>query len=68
VVDAPPNYARFETVGGHGATISLHLVDAAINSGTVVYFDHSSAGELDEHIVELQKKGVRFIKEPTNES
>jgi len=68
VVDAPPRYARFETVDGKGATLSLHVVDETKPSGTIIYFDHPSAKALDDHFTDLQKKGVTFIKDPTNES
>lgn len=67
VVDAPPRYARFETQGGEGATISLHLVSDSKRSDAIVYFDHPSAKALDEHVEFLIKKDISFIKRPTDE-
>lgn len=68
IVEAPPRYARFESADGSGATLSLHAVTAPVGSGTVIYFDHSSAEALDAHVAELKAQGLVFETEPTDES
>lgn len=68
IVEAPPRYARFESADGSGATLSLHAVTAPVGSGTVIYFDHSSADALDAHVAELKAQGLVFETEPTDES
>jgi len=68
IVEAPPRYARFESADGSGATLSLHAVTAPVGSGTVIYFDHSSADALDAHVAELKARGLVFETEPTDES
>lgn len=67
IVDAPPRYARFESAGGEGATLSLHAVEAAADSATVIYFDHASAQELDRHVAELQRQGLSFRSLPADQ-
>ncbi|MEQ3650948.1 VOC family protein [Hyphomonas sp.] len=68
IVEAPPRYARFESADGSGATLSLHTVSASVGSGTVIYFDHPSAGALDAHVEDLKAQGLVFDSEPADES
>lgn len=68
IVEAPPRYARFESADGSGATLSLHAVTAPVGSGTVIYFDHSSADALDAQVEDLKAQGLVFETEPTDES
>lgn len=68
IVEAPPRYARFESADGSGATLSIHAVTAPVGSGTVIYFDHSSADALDAHVEDLKAQGLVFETEPTDES
>ncbi len=67
IVDSPPNYARFETPSGEGATFSLHTVDRTASTDVVIYFDFSSAVELDNKVDALQKQGFEFTLLPTNQ-
>ena len=67
IVDAPPRYARFESADGSGATLSLHTVEDAVPAGTVIYFDHHSQTELDQHVRDLQAQGMTFSSEPQDQ-
>ncbi len=65
IVAAPPRYARFET-SPDGGTLSIH-VDILLRVGTtVIYFDHASANELDDHVKELQEAGM-LVSDPVDE-
>lgn len=67
IVSVPSRYARFEMPDGGGATLSIHQVEQACETGAIVYFDHPSAAELDRHVEELKAKGLVFQKEPEDE-
>lgn len=68
IVDAPPNYARFECADGAGATLSLHKTAAPAQTGVVIYFDHASAEALGAHVAALKADGLDFKSEPKDES
>lgn len=67
IVDSPPRYARFESADGSGATLSLHTVETVANAGTLIYFDHESAADLDQHVAELKDQGFEFESLPTDQ-
>ena len=63
IVDAP-HYARFKSTVGN-ATFSVHAVEALAEAPrTIVYFECAA---LDQQVVELQAKGLRFAQEPRDE-
>ena len=62
IVDAPPRYARFETMGG--ATFSLHGTKQPAGDN-VIYFE---CADLDERCAVLQADGVIFTHLPQDES
>lgn len=65
IVEALPNYARFECPDGV-STFSIHLVDkVATGNGIVVYFE---CDQLEEKVKTLQLKGITFDLEPTDQS
>ena len=64
IVKTLPKYARFECPEG-GSTFSVHLVKKAVPpSQTVVYFE---CADLDLKVSMLEKAGVRFVSQPTDE-
>ena len=64
IVEDLPKYARFECPDG-GATFSIHLADQLPQgAGIVVYFECEN---LDERFAALQRQGVRFETEPTDQ-
>jgi len=64
IVDARPRYVRFELPEGD-ATFSLHVVDEMPKGdGIAIYFQNEN---LDEVVVELQKKGFVFDLLPTDQ-
>ena len=64
IVDARPRYVRFELPEGD-ATFSLHAVDEMPKGdGIAIYFQNEN---LDEVVVELQKKGFVFDLLPTDQ-
>jgi predicted enzyme related to lactoylglutathione lyase len=64
IVDSPPDYARFECPDGD-ATLSLHLVDAAIaGPGVIVYFE---CNDLDRTYARLSARGLVFEAAPTDQ-
>ncbi|MEQ8691447.1 MAG: VOC family protein [Pseudomonadales bacterium] len=67
IVDAPPRYARFESADGSGATLSLHTVENAAPAETVVYFDHDSQTDLDQHVQDLRAQGMTFSSDPQDQ-
>jgi len=67
IVDAPPRYARFETADGGGTTLSLHAVAGPPAVHIVIYFDHESAEELDQHVRQLERDGLRFDSLPQDQ-
>jgi hydroxymethylpyrimidine/phosphomethylpyrimidine kinase len=56
IVDSAPDYARFEAPGG--ATLSIH------RGGGGTYFE---CDDLDAEVARLQKAGVTFDSEPTDQ-
>jgi hydroxymethylpyrimidine/phosphomethylpyrimidine kinase len=56
IVDSAPDYARFEAPGG--LTLSIH------RGGTGTYFE---CDDLDAEVARLQKAGVTFDSEPTDQ-
>jgi catechol 2,3-dioxygenase-like lactoylglutathione lyase family enzyme len=63
IVDSPPRYARFETAAG--TTFSIHNTESnVVPSEIMVYFE---VDDVDAIVVELQKKGVIFELEPTDQ-
>lgn len=68
IVDAPPRYARFESQGGEGATLSLHSVDKNIAQNTVVYFDHANEEALASQVDKLIASGLVPRQKITDES
>ncbi|SED12162.1 Glyoxalase-like domain-containing protein [Tenacibaculum sp. MAR_2009_124] len=64
IVDASPNYVRFELPSGE-STLSLHLVNELPDeSNIVVYFENEN---LDEEVKNLQDKGIEFTLLPTDQ-
>lgn len=64
IVDARPDYARFECPDGYG-TLSVQRVDkVARGHGVVVYFE---CDDLDERVRALELAGVSFISGPRDE-
>lgn len=63
IVDAPPRYARFETLGGE--TLSIHSVDAVTAPTTVIYFELE---ELDQAVARLKGAGLTFFSNPEDKS
>lgn len=59
-----PHYARFECPTGN-ASFSLALTENPSDGGTVIYFEHE---KLDEWVAELEKKGMCFDHQPTDQS
>lgn len=68
IVDSPPRYARFESLSGDGATLSLHSVDKNIAQNTVVYFDHASEEALASQVHTLTARGLVLRQKITDES
>lgn len=65
IVEALPNYARFECVDG-GSTFSIHMVkDLPSGDGIFVYFE---CEDLDEHVAKLMLKGIVFDESPNDKS
>jgi predicted enzyme related to lactoylglutathione lyase len=64
IVDAKPNYVRFEVPDGD-ATFSIHKVDELPTGNRItIYFEDDN---LDELVAELQQKGVEFAQLPTDQ-
>ena len=64
IVDAKPNYVRFEVQDGD-ATFSIHKVDKiSKGEGVVIYFEDNN---LDELVLELQEKGIVFTQLPIDQ-
>ena len=65
IVDAAPNYARFECPDGE-STFSLHHSNASrnLNHGAVVYFECT---DLDFTVQQLQSRGINFDHMPKNQ-
>lgn len=64
IVDARPDYARFECPDGDG-TLSIERVDeVARGHGVVVYFE---CDDLDERVRALEVAGITFASGPRDE-
>ncbi len=63
IVESPPDYARFESVGG--ATLSIHRIDDGEAGSTTVYLESEN---LDSDVDRLARVGLKFehgpIKQP----
>ena len=65
IVDAIPNYARFECPDGD-ATFSIHKVkELAKGTGVTIYFEEEN---LDDWVLKLQTKGLEFDSLPEDKS
>ncbi|GAA4269869.1 VOC family protein [Hyunsoonleella aestuarii] len=65
IVDAIPNYVRFQCPSGN-STFSIHHVDAILeNSGISIYFENE---HLDKLVDELMQKGIVFTELPEDKS
>jgi hydroxymethylpyrimidine/phosphomethylpyrimidine kinase len=62
IVDAPPDYARFECADG--ATFSVHRTGHPAGRGTVAYFE---CEDLDGEVARLRAAGVAFLSGPRDE-
>lgn len=61
IVDASPNYVRFECPDGH-STFSIHLVESLPKGdGITIYFEDDNLNEVVEN---LQQKGLEFTLLP----
>ncbi len=61
IVDAQPNYVRFECPDGN-ATFSIHKVEnLSKETKTNIYFENDN---LDVLVDQLQEKGIIFTSEP----
>ncbi len=67
IVDSPPQYARFESADGSGATLSLHAVENVPHNEIVIYFDHKSPEALDRHVEQLIAQGLEFQSAPIDQ-
>lgn len=63
IVDAPPDYARFECP--NGATFSVHRSVHPASRTTVVYFE---CDDLDERVRALEANSLSFQQAPRDES
>jgi len=65
IVDALPRYVRFECPDG-SSTFSIHKVDElSTGQGITIYFENDS---LDETVLQLKEKGVKFTSDPEDKS
>ena len=64
IVDSVPRYARFECSNGN-STLSVERVDEIpAGPGVVIYFEDEN---LDVTVEQLQKVGLKFDSEPTDQ-
>lgn len=64
IVESIPHYARFECPNG-SSTFSIHQTNELPNgAGVSVYFECTN---LDEQVEKMQRQGIVFDKEPTDE-
>jgi catechol 2,3-dioxygenase-like lactoylglutathione lyase family enzyme len=63
IVDTP-HYARFECPEG-ASTFSLSLTADEYRNGAIIYFEHEN---LDEWVIKLVAKGMRFETMPVDQS
>ena len=62
IVDSPPRYARFETLGG--TTLSVHLAESADAIGdAVIYFE---VPNVDLAVRRLKAAGLEFETDPAD--
>lgn len=65
IVDAMPNYARFECPEGN-STFSIHRVDKLPDGeGIYVYFE---CKDLDERVALFKQQGIVFTQDPTDQN
>ena len=65
IVDALPRYVRFECPDGN-STFSIHKVEALpTGNGIAIYFEDDN---LDELVLQLQKKGIIFTSNPEDKT
>ncbi|OMH31671.1 VOC family protein [Motiliproteus sp. MSK22-1] len=57
------HYARFECPEGE-STFSLYLETEEFKNSSVIYFEHE---QLDDWVMELKSKGIKFEQEPTDQ-
>lgn len=62
IVDAPPDYARFECP--NGATFSVHRGPHPVSRGIIVYFE---CEDLDARVAALEAAGLLFEQRPRDE-
>ncbi|NNK86677.1 MAG: VOC family protein, partial [Flavobacteriaceae bacterium] len=61
IVDARPNYVRFECPDGD-STFSIHKVETYVKpEGLNIYFEQE---ELDRTVKDLKAKGLSFLSDP----
>jgi len=65
IVDSIPRYARFECPDGNSTFSIHHQEELPRGKGITIYFECEN---LDEHVNDLKKKGVKFDLEPTDQS
>ena len=63
IVDTP-HYARFECIEG-SSTFSVSLDERGLENPAVIYFEHEN---LDELVVALKSRGIKFDQDPTDMS
>ena len=63
IVASYPKYARFVSPEG-GATLSLHLDEAAVPSGASVHFE---VDDVDQAIADLRDAGIDIEREPEDQ-
>lgn len=65
IVDARPKYVRFECPDGD-STFSIHTVNQVPDeNGISIYFEEEN---LDNYVLQLQKKGVKFSQLPEDKT
>lgn len=63
IVDAPPDYARYEAPGG--TSFSIHRDEACTASGgTTIYFE---SDDVDAQVVRLKAAGFAFLHDPVDQ-
>jgi catechol 2,3-dioxygenase-like lactoylglutathione lyase family enzyme len=61
IVDALPNYARYECPNGESTFSIHHLEDYSAKEGVTLYFETE---ELDKTVDQLKLKGFNFTSDP----
>jgi hydroxymethylpyrimidine/phosphomethylpyrimidine kinase len=62
IVDSPPDYARFESIGG--ATLSVHRMEGGEAGSTTVYLESEN---LDSDVDRLARVGLKFDHAPVKQ-